>query len=59
MCTKFWLESLKGRQGHRLEDNNKIILRGIGWEGVDWIYLAQDRNQWWALVNMVMNLQVP
>jgi hypothetical protein len=26
---------------------------------VDWIHLAQDRNQWWTLVNMVMNLWVP
>jgi hypothetical protein len=30
----------------------------IGWDGVDWIELAQDRDQWRALVNMVMNLQV-
>jgi hypothetical protein len=29
------------------------------WEGVDWIHLAQDRDQWQALVNTVMNLQVP
>jgi hypothetical protein len=29
------------------------------WEGMDWIYLAQDRDQWWALLNMVMNLQIP
>jgi hypothetical protein len=35
-------------------------LREIGWGGVDWIDLAQDRNQWRrALVNTVMNLQVP
>jgi hypothetical protein len=27
--------------------------------GMDWIYLAQDRDQWWALVNTVMNLRVP
>jgi len=26
------------------------------WESVDWIHLAQDRDQWWALVNMIMNL---
>jgi len=31
----------------------------IGWEGVDSIHLVQDRDQWWALVNLVMNLQVP
>jgi hypothetical protein len=32
--------------------------RGMGWEVVNWIHLAQERNQWQALVNMVMNLQV-
>jgi hypothetical protein len=31
----------------------------IGWGGMDWIDLAQDRDKWWALVNMVINLQVP
>jgi hypothetical protein len=35
------------------------ILREIGWDGMDWINLAQDRDQWRALVNTVMNLQVP
>jgi hypothetical protein len=30
-----------------------------GWDGVDWIDLAQDRDQWSALVNMVMNFRVP
>jgi hypothetical protein len=34
-------------------------LREIGWEGVDWMHWAQDRNQWWPLVNTVMNLRVP
>jgi hypothetical protein len=34
-------------------------LRGTGWEGVDWVHLAQDRDQWWAVVNTVMKLQVP
>jgi hypothetical protein len=34
-------------------------LREIGWDGGDWIDLAQDRDQWWALVNAVMNLWVP
>jgi hypothetical protein len=32
---------------------------GMGWDGVDWIDLAQDRDQWRALVNTVMNLRVP
>jgi len=31
----------------------------IGWEGVDWIHLVQDRDHWWAVVNTVMNLPVP
>jgi hypothetical protein len=34
-------------------------LREIGWDGVDWIDLAQDRDRWRALVNTAMNLQVP
>jgi hypothetical protein len=38
--------------------NIKIYLK-IGWEGMDWIDLAQDRDQWRALVNTIMNLRVP
>jgi hypothetical protein len=34
-------------------------LREIGWDGVDWIELAQDRDKWRALMNTVMNLRVP
>jgi hypothetical protein len=30
----------------------------IGWEGVDWMQLAEDRGQWWALENTLMNLQI-
>jgi hypothetical protein len=40
-------------------DNIKIDFTEIGWCGMDWIDLANDRDQWRALVNMVMNLQVP
>jgi transcription termination factor 2 len=47
------------RPRRRWVDNIKIDLRDIGWDGVDWIYLAQDRDQWKALVNTVMNLRVP
>jgi hypothetical protein len=42
----------------RWEDNIRMDLREIGWEVVDWIHLAQDRDQWRAVVNMVMNLRV-
>jgi hypothetical protein len=34
-------------------------LREIGWDGVDWIDMTQDRDQWRALVNTVLNLRVP
>jgi hypothetical protein len=34
-------------------------LKAILYDGVDWIHLPQDRNQWWALLNMVVNLQAP
>jgi hypothetical protein len=47
-----------GRTRHRWEDGIRMDLREIGWGSVDWIHLAQDRDQCWALVNMVMNLQV-
>jgi hypothetical protein len=40
-------------------DNIKIDLKEIGWNGMDWIDMAQDRDQWRALVNTVMNLRVP
>jgi hypothetical protein len=39
-------------------DNIKIDPREIGWEGMDWIGLAEDRDQWRALVNTVMSLRV-
>jgi hypothetical protein len=39
-------------------DNIKMDLREIRWDDVDWIDMAQDRDQWRALVNTVMNLWV-
>jgi hypothetical protein len=39
-------------------DNIKMDLRDIRWGGMDWIDLAQDGDQWRAIVNMVMNFQV-
>jgi hypothetical protein len=66
MHTKFWLESGKPegkrplrRPRHRWMDNIRLDLREMDWEVMDWIHLAQDRNQWQALMNVVMNLQVP
>jgi hypothetical protein len=43
----------------RWVDNIKIDLREVGWDGMDWIDLDQDRDQWRAVVNTVMNLRVP
>jgi hypothetical protein len=48
-----------GRPRRRWEDNIKTDLREIGIDGVNWIRLAQDRVQWRAFVNTVMNLRVP
>jgi hypothetical protein len=48
-----------GRPRRRWVDNIKLDLTEIGWDGMDWIDLAQDRDQWRALVNTVMNLRVP
>jgi hypothetical protein len=47
-----------GKPRGRWEDNIKMYLSKTGMEGVDWIHLAQDREWWHALVNMVINLLV-
>jgi hypothetical protein len=48
-----------GRPRRRWVDNSKMDRREIGWDGMDWFDLAQDRDPWNALVNMVMNLRAP
>jgi hypothetical protein len=42
----------------RLEDGIRMNLREIGWGGVEWIHLVQERERWRAVVNAVMNLRV-
>jgi transposase len=48
-----------GRPRCRWVDNIKMYLREVGWDGMDWIDLAQDRDRWRAVVNAVMNFRVP
>jgi hypothetical protein len=61
--TKFWSENVKrrqllGRPRHKW-DNILMVLQEIRYEAMVWIYAAQDRVQWWALVSMVMNILIP
>jgi len=48
-----------GGPRHRWEDNIRMDLREIEWKDVEWMHVAQDRDQWQAFVNTVMNLRVP
>jgi hypothetical protein len=48
-----------GRPRRRCECNIKMDLRNIGIDGANWIQLAQDKVQWGACVNTVMNLRIP
>jgi hypothetical protein len=63
MCIGHWWESQRERPlvrpRCRWVDNIKMDLLEIGWGGVDWIGLAQDRDKSRALVNAVTNLRVP
>jgi hypothetical protein len=54
------VRKLEGKRSLRIprrrwEDNIRVDLKEIGWEGEDWIYLAQDRDRWRVLVNTAMN----
>jgi hypothetical protein len=59
----YWWDTQKERitrkTNTQVGDNIEMDLGEIRWGGVDWIYLAEDRDQWRAHVNMVMNLWVP
>jgi hypothetical protein len=48
-----------GRPRRRWMDSIKMELREVGWDGMDWIDLAHDRDQWRALLNAVVNFRVP
>jgi len=48
-----------GKPRRRWEDNIKMDLKELGYVGMDWIELVQDRDRWRALVNTVMNLGAP
>jgi len=61
MHTKFWSENLKRKRRKsrcRWKDNIGLYLKKMGWEGEDWINLAQDMDQWWAVTITVMNIRV-
>jgi hypothetical protein len=47
-----------GRPKHRWKDNIKIYLKEIGWERVDWINLAEDKEKWQAVVKLAVNIRV-
>ena len=62
--TGFWVGQPEGkrplgRPRRRRENNNKMDLQEVGCESMDWIDVAQDRERWRTLVNVVMNFRVP
>jgi hypothetical protein len=64
MHIEYWWESQKEGDHWEAQDVggwiiSNLILRERGWDGVDWIDMAQDRYQWRALVNTILNLWVP
>jgi hypothetical protein len=59
-ATQTSIPHLEGFYGRCIwEDNIKLDLTEMGREDVGWMHMAQDGDQWWALVNTVLNLRVP
>ena len=54
-----WGKEPLGKPRRRWEGNIKMDLQEVGCGSMDWIYLDQDRDRWWTLVNAIMNLRVP
>jgi hypothetical protein len=50
---------VRKREWCRWDNNIKVDVKEIVWEGVDWFHLAQTRDWWRAFVNTVMNLRIP
>jgi hypothetical protein len=46
------------RTRRRWENNTRMVLREIRWEGVDWMHRDQDKDQWWTAANTVINFRV-
>jgi hypothetical protein len=56
---KILVGKTEGKKPHGRHRHIKMDLREVGWEGVDWTFVAQDRDQWQAVVNAIMSHQVP
>jgi hypothetical protein len=59
LSREVWRERTTWRHRHRYKYNVKMDMREICLDGVDWIHLPHDSDQWRALLNPVVNLQIP
>jgi hypothetical protein len=58
-ASRILVEKPEGKKPCKWVYNTKMGLREIGWSGMDWTNLAQDRDHWKVLVNTVMKFRVP